>query len=221
MLSLPLGWLKNTKRDQWMSQVLCWSDWSGELTDWKETREKTWENVTSGRGFPQHTANTTTRQASAQLGLYTRDYFGRFATINLKPTTTQEFKKKNMKKHPRRCTYGIHVKIPGDFLLELSLSQDFQKGWPSTPNLRSGHWNSTLPRLVDAPTVSILKSHMALLSSYRIHKLLPSVFYSWDKKLKTGKCSDFTRFYLSANTNQVVCANECGEKTFIAACKQH
>lgn len=98
MLSLPLGWLKNTKRDQWMSQVLCWSDWSGELTDWKETQQKTWENVTSGRGFPQHTANTTTRQASAsaQLGLYTRDYFWLFATINLKPTTTQEFKKKNM-----------------------------------------------------------------------------------------------------------------------------
>lgn len=33
MLSLPLGWLKNTNRDQWMSQVLCWSDWRGELTD--------------------------------------------------------------------------------------------------------------------------------------------------------------------------------------------
>lgn len=105
-----------------------------------------------------------------------------FATINLKPTTTQEFKKKNMKEHPRRCTYGIHVKIPGDFLLELSLSQDFQKGWPSTPNLRSGHWNSTLPRLVDAPTVSILKSHTALLSSYCIHKLLPSAFYGWERK---------------------------------------
>lgn len=42
-----------------------------------------------------------------------------------------------------------------------------------------------------------------------------------EKKLKTGKCSDFTRFYLSANTHQVVCANECGEKAFIAACKQH
>lgn len=98
------------------------------------------------------------------------------------PTTTQEFKKKNMKEHPRRCTYGIHVKIPGDFLLELSLSQDFQKGWPSTPNLRSGHWNSTLPRLVDAPTVSILKSHTALLSSYCIHKLLPSAFYGWERK---------------------------------------
>lgn len=33
MLSLPLGWLKNTNRDQWMSHVLCWSDWRGELTD--------------------------------------------------------------------------------------------------------------------------------------------------------------------------------------------
>ena len=37
MLSRPLGWLKNTKRDQWMSQVLCWRDWSGELTDCEGT----------------------------------------------------------------------------------------------------------------------------------------------------------------------------------------
>lgn len=34
MLSRPLGWLKKTKRDQWISQVLCWSDWRGELTVW-------------------------------------------------------------------------------------------------------------------------------------------------------------------------------------------
>lgn len=218
MLSLPLGWLKNTKRDQWMSQVLCWSDWSGELTDWKETQQKTWENVTSGRGFPQHTANTTTRQASAQLGLYTRDYFWLFATINLKPTTTQEFKKKNMKKHPRRCTYGIHVKIPGDFLLELSLSQDFQKGWPSTPNLRSGH-SSKISRCTYGINFKIPHGLIVKLSHSQTSPIC--VLRLRDKKLKTGKCSDFTWFYLSANTHQVVCANECEEKAFIAACKQH
>lgn len=36
MLSRPLGWLKKTKRDQWMSQVLCCRDWRGELTDWRQ-----------------------------------------------------------------------------------------------------------------------------------------------------------------------------------------
>lgn len=35
ILSRPLGWLKKTKRDQWMSHVLCWRDCSGEVTDWK------------------------------------------------------------------------------------------------------------------------------------------------------------------------------------------
>ena len=29
MWSLPLGWLKKTKRDQWMSQALCWRAWRG------------------------------------------------------------------------------------------------------------------------------------------------------------------------------------------------
>lgn len=39
MLSLPFGWLKNTNKDQWMSQVLCWRDWRGELTVCRERKQ--------------------------------------------------------------------------------------------------------------------------------------------------------------------------------------
>lgn len=51
MLSLPLGWLKNTKRDQWMSQVLCWSDWRGELTDWREGTQEWWRSLICPRNM--------------------------------------------------------------------------------------------------------------------------------------------------------------------------
>lgn len=40
ILSLPLGWLKKTNKDQWMSHVLCWRDWRGELTVWTQPRPR-------------------------------------------------------------------------------------------------------------------------------------------------------------------------------------
>lgn len=66
-----------------------------------------------------------------------------------------------------RCTCGINFTIPGDFLLELSYSQDFQKNLNS--DFDQGDWDFNF--LADAPVASIGNSYVASFSSFWIQKL--------------------------------------------------
>lgn len=50
-INSPLEWLKNTKRDQWMSHVRCWRAWRGDVV--KLLSMNSFRRLRSSRAFSQ------------------------------------------------------------------------------------------------------------------------------------------------------------------------